>query len=402
MDETLFAQLQEVEKSGLIEDSFFTEEEVRFFEKNYVFVFDDDLLVEQLRHQSLSRIFDKKHMVLTIAPTHNCNFNCGYCYEKWRNPGRMSDETEDAIVQFLKKRMEQDAMDTLNLTWYGGEPLLETKRLLSLGLKIKGLGLNVLENEIVTNGYLLDSKRIEVLSEIGVDTIQVTLDGLRVDHDKRRPLLNGNGTFDKIVENLDGLFSGKFCDSFFVAVRVNIDKSNQVKFWEVFEWLNERYPSKNLVVYPGWIHLEDSNPSKCNCFGRNESTDFCISALKERNVCLEKIYPDDINVECLVRNPNNMIIGWRGEIYKCFEDLGETSLVVGNIHDDPVFSNHELQAKYSVGIDHYQEEECQSCSYLPICHGGCPKRRMENKYEGKNNDCCTPFKGRIEDYLELL
>ena len=76
-------------------------------------------------------------------------------------------------------------------------------------------------------------------------------------------------------------------------------------------------------------------------------------------------------------------------------------LVVGNLHDKNIWMNHELIAKYAVGIDHYQDPECRKCSYLPICHGGCPIRRLENKYEGKSNDCCTPFKGRLEDFLEL-
>jgi uncharacterized protein len=119
LDETIFNQLKVVEQEGVCASDHFTEEEILFFKKNYILVADDDALVEQLHHQSLSRIFDKKHLVLTIAPTHNCNFNCGYCYEKWRNPGSMSDETEEAIVRYLKERMSQDGMDTINLTWYG-------------------------------------------------------------------------------------------------------------------------------------------------------------------------------------------------------------------------------------------------------------------------------------------
>lgn len=314
----------------------------------------------------------------------------------------MSDETENALISFLQERIENDHLDTLNLTWYGGEPLLETDRLLSLGLKINGLGLNILENEIITNGYLLDAKRLDVLAKIGVGTIQVTIDGIECEHDKRRPLRNGKGTFKKIIDNLDYLFSGKYSNAFSVAIRVNIDKSNHKMFWNVFDWLNERYKSSKLFVYPGWVHLDETNASKCSCFDRNESTDFCLSAANERNVFFEKIYPDDINIECLVRNPYNMIVGWQGEIYKCFEDLGDETKIVGNIHQTPVFNNNELLAQYSVGIDHYQDSTCKTCSYLPICHGGCPKRRIENRYEKYHNDCCTPFKGRIEDYLELF
>ncbi|WP_255434151.1 SPASM domain-containing protein [Carboxylicivirga sp. M1479] len=77
-------------------------------------------------------------------------------------------------------------------------------------------------------------------------------------------------------------------------------------------------------------------------------------------------------------------------------------MLVGNINDKHIWSNHQLNAQYSMGIDHYQDPVCRDCSFLPICRGGCPKRRYENKYEGKQNDCCTPFKGRIEDYLELI
>ena len=106
-------------------------------------------------------------------------------------------------------------------------------------------------------------------------------------------------------------------------------------------------------------------------------------------------------MECMTRTPYSMLIGSQGEIYKCYEDLGNKELTVGNINDPEVWHNYELIAKYAVGIDHYNDPECRKCSYLPICRGGCPIRRFENVYKGKHNDCCTPFKGRIKDYIEL-
>ncbi len=376
-------------------------EELIFLQENYLLVESDEAIVEQLHHQSLQRVFDKTHLILTIAPTQNCNFNCEYCYEKWRTPGSMSDQTERAIISYIEKRIREDGLDTLNLTWYGGEPLLESKRIESLGEKIKMLEINVLENEIITNGFLLDEKRFDILNRISVDTIQVTIDGSKEIHDLRRPLLNGGGTFDRIIHNLDRHFVGGLKERFTIAIRVNIDKSNQELFWDIYTWLHDRYQSDKLVVYPGWVYLDESNQSKCKCFSRNEATDFCISAVKEKGICLEKIFPDDITIECLVRNPNNLIIGWQGELYKCYEDLGDASLVVGNINDIDIINNEKLIAQYSVGIDHFQDQICKTCPYLPICHGGCPKRRFENKYEGKNYDCCTPFKDRLGDFIDL-
>ena len=169
----------------------------------------------------------------------------------------------------------------------------------------------------------------------------------------------------------------------------------------MFKWLNDRYKSSKLIVYPGWIHLEDVNPLKKICFNRNEATDLCLDLYEKYGIVAEKFFPDDINMECLVRNPYSMLVGWQGEIYKCYEELGNEKLIVGHLKSERIWENYELLAKYTVGIDHYQDSQCRECAYLPICHGGCPKRRLENKYEGKNNDCCTPFKERLEDFIEL-
>lgn len=404
LDDSLFDILNTVSvKKGPIEDSLqlFTEDEITFFQKNYILVDNDDVLVEIMHHQSMARIFNRKHLVLTIAPTQNCNFSCTYCYEKWRKSGRMDDQTENALIDYLKTQQQKYGLETINLTWYGGEPLLEYKRIASLGDKLNKLGIRLIENEIITNGFLFTHEAIKVLVDIGVTGVQITLDGLKDIHDRRRPQVNGQGSFDKIIENLDAYFAGEYRDYFIIAIRVNIDKQNRENYLQMHKWLNERYRSSRLIVYPGWIHLDDLNPLKAMCFGRNEATDLCLDLFKKYGIISEKFFPDDINMECLVRNPYSMIVGWQGEIYKCFEELGDKELIVGNINNKHVWNNYELLSKYSVGIDHYQDSKCRQCSYLPICRGGCPKRRLENKYEGKHNDCCTPFKGRLEDYIEL-
>lgn len=399
LDHSLFDDLNEISNSDnkdIIQ--LFSEDDLLYFKNNFIFVENDEAIVEQMHHESMSRIYDKKHLILTIAPTQFCNFSCTYCYEKWRTPGRMSDDTANALVQHLKDQKRIYGLETICLTWYGGEPLIEHERIRSLGEHIKELNIIIIESDIITNGYLFDEKRIKILVDLNIDSVQITLDGFKDVHDTRRPLLNGKGTFDKIIDNLDNFYSGEYKDKMSIALRVNIDKST---YLDIYNWLKERYPSDKFVVYPGWIHLDENNEKKCDCFSRNEATDFCFDLCKNHGIVSEELYPDDINMECLVRNPNSMIVGWQGEIYKCYEDLGNENLIVGNLHHENIWTNHELIAKYAVGIDHYQDKTCRECSYLPICRGGCPLRRFENKYEGKSNDCCTPFKGRLEEFLEL-
>ena len=106
-------------------------------------------------------------------------------------------------------------------------------------------------------------------------------------------------------------------------------------------------------------------------------------------------------MECMTRSPHSMLIGSKGEIYKCYEELGEKKNVVGISTIEKCGLIFREFLNYTTGIDHYKDPKCRKCSYLPICTGGCPIRRLENVYMGKNNDCCTPFKGRISSYIKL-
>ena len=360
----------------------------------------DEASVDILHHQSLSRLYNRKHLVLTIAPTQNCNFDCSYCFEKWRTPGRMSDEVELAILNYLKVQKESNGLETVSLTWYGGEPLLEKERILSLGKGIKALGFEMLENEIITNGYLLDEKSLSIFSEVGIESIQITIDGFEELHNSKRPLIGGKPTFKRIIKNIDDFSISSYSNVFLVAIRINVDKSDVNQFLSIREWLKNRYPEDNVFVYPGWIHRDEGHPSRCNCLSRNETTNVVLELFK-KGIEIEDMYPDDISFECLVRNPYSIIVGSKGELYKCYEDIGDDKKVVGNISDENTWTNMDLIASYSVGNDHFQDPICRACSYLPICQGGCPKRRYENKYEGKNYDCCTPFKDRLDDFIEL-
>jgi uncharacterized protein len=76
----------------------FSSEEIDFLHKNYVLVENDDDLIDIMEYQSFCRLFSRKHLVITIVPTQSCNFNCAYCFEKWRSSGNMDDNTANSIL----------------------------------------------------------------------------------------------------------------------------------------------------------------------------------------------------------------------------------------------------------------------------------------------------------------
>lgn len=81
LDNSLFEILNSLSTNKLSIErclQLFSKDEITFFQDNYILVDDDDILVEIMHHQSMARIFNRKHLVLTIAPTQNCNFSCTY------------------------------------------------------------------------------------------------------------------------------------------------------------------------------------------------------------------------------------------------------------------------------------------------------------------------------------
>ena len=171
--------------------------------ENGIYVEDDFNEMDFLKYFHYKTKFSNETLYLTIAPTLDCNFACPYCYEN-RRKGKMTQEIQDAIVDFVEDAISKGTKK-LDISWYGGEPLLYPDIVESLSRRINDLAQRsgcTVSMHMVTNGYLLTEPIVEMLDEVGVSRIQITLDGLKNYHDVRRPLRNGAGTFDKIIENL--------------------------------------------------------------------------------------------------------------------------------------------------------------------------------------------------------
>lgn len=94
-------------------------------------------------------------------------------------------------------------------------------------------------------------------------------------------------------------------------------------------------------------------------------------------------------------------MGPKGELYQCWEDVGNPDMVIGNIHEDDPITNPVLQARYSIGTDAYNDAECRECNVLPICGGGCANKRLRTKQFGEAGlEFCSSYKDNLTTYLE--
>jgi uncharacterized protein len=144
---------------------------------------------------------DALHLIL--LPTEQCNFRCTYCYEDFV-VGRMEPSTVSSIKRLIERRI--DGLETLTISWFGGEPLLAlpvvediSQHIVALAAARPGVQYGA---DMTTNGYFLDAARAHHLAALGIRFFQVSLDGPERLHDRTRIRADGRGSFDRIWKNL--------------------------------------------------------------------------------------------------------------------------------------------------------------------------------------------------------
>jgi uncharacterized protein len=398
VEEGLLPSLRELQKDA---DSFDFSRlpQLYLILRQYGFLVEDDQdekLYNVLKMNRLTANYATKTLMLTVAITRNCNFDCSYCYEGNRSGSAMSEAVVDQLISFIRLHT---GLKSLSIVWYGGEPLLAIDRIRLITKKVEtmdkkyGAGL-------VTNGYLLTKEISEELNDLHIEWIQITLDGKKETHDGRRYLKTGGPTYDRIMQNLESLMQSSYKGT--VSIRVNVDSRNEDEFIEVYRQIHDRFPEeygKRIYVYPGFVK-GDEHPDVSCFFDSDEKGRFIAATCEKYGVEALATFPRKPVVGCTLTKRNAYVVGPDGELYKCWDDVGVESLVVGHI-DRLDNWNMGLIAEGMTACSYLDSSECKECFYFPICDGGCHKVRMRNLHDDKKRDCCSYFKNHLDELLEL-
>lgn len=367
------------------------EDDVReVLKKTKSIVESDEVELLKIKHKTYQNRHSQKILNLTINPTLACNFSCTYCFEKEHANIYMSDKIEDDIISYIKNYKE---IQGLRVTWFGGEPLLNFKGLKSLSTKMLALGYNYSAG-IITNGYLLTPDVVSEFPQLNIRTIQVTLDGVRTGHNARRSLKNGAPTFDVIVRNIR--YIAENIPSITINIRVNIDKTNKDAFIELFEEYNGKY--KNLNIYPAFVKDENGCDTCTSSLNISERFTFNKDLYNKTGINFNRFINLNGRTECAVRCNTSIVIGPEGELYKCWDDVGDKDMVYGYIANGGYVTNESLLYNYLIGADQFNDSKCIECLMLPACAGGCPKKRIQDTQRKKKMSC--PYDvNKITDYI---
>ena len=277
-----------------------------------------------------------RSLQLIVLPTEACNFRCVYCYESFQYK-RMEEWVVRGIKSLITRRAGR--LDRLLLSWFGGEPLLARDIIEEVLGHTHAVARTQerleVRSEITTNGYLLTPPVFARLVSLGVAEYQISLDGPKHVHDRKRVLAGGRGTFDRIWENLLAMRESPY--AFQVIVRLHADREN-VAFLPSFlrEYAAELGGDSRYELYLRPIGRFGGPNDHLLPILEDEEVDGVVGGLKAEasRLGLRQFDVSRDSDVCYAARANSFVVRANGRLNKCTLALEHPANQVGHIEED--------------------------------------------------------------------
>ena len=327
-------------------------------------------------------------VVLTLTATMDCNLGCYYCYEE-RSRKRLEFEDTNAIIDHLRLVYKDNKKRSLHVDWYGGEPLLNIEYINQASVEIQKFCRDESINyhaSIISNGTLWPENVEEFVQKHKIRQVQISFDGMKQNHNKRRRYRKEFGTEENNSFDIILALVEKLLNIVTVDVRFNLDWNNKNDIDPFLDliisrgWFNRRYP---VIFQPARL---SSYTEKASFMRKKqlsiEEFDSIRSEVREKLEEIGKVeesevpdgFPFPKTHVCAALATDSFVIGSDKLIYRCGLQVGESHRAVGSLN------NSERKFPDSIWWGQFDPTEissCSSCSFLPICFGGCPKKHLE-------------------------
>lgn len=337
--------------------------------------------------------------------TIDCNFACTYCFEN--NSRRDKVFTAQKIdvdyfdnIEKIISSMRSD--DPEKIILFGGEPLLEgNKKSIRRALALKDK-LGIAEFEVITNGY-----NVDLFSDVLIDkniVFQITLDGTKYTHEKRRIKKRTGASYEKIIQNIS-LLIGRGQR---VELRVNVDQNNYqdipMLFDEFIEFGFHEYQtfSPYLAYTLDYDNFEDGMPP------RDLYVYFCQQESIRRfdigrdPLGLEKMLQASIiqntpfsftSTNCGANKGSMIVFAPDGRLHACW-DCGPNDEEIGHYYptvswNDASYNKNWLSRKLT------NLPLCNKCKYALFCGGGC-----QYLAEKRTGDFFSPYCNGFQELFD--
>ena len=332
---------------------------------------------------------------LLIKPTHKCNLNCEYCYEKearnFYGDKTLRIEALDKLLNVFTKQYKN-----INIIWHGGEPLLAGEDWYNKAYNVieKYKDNNVIKCSMQSNGILYDEYK-DMIEKYNIDY------SISYDYINNNSIRCFNQNLNPKIQNLH------------INTISVIDLNSIDKIIEQYEFNKDNFinNSMNHIFIPSDIdlnelrhYIEKYKEFLTHVFFDYKNIDnyeermsinyFKIvlgykSVLCEHKECLTDFY-------CLDVDEN---------VYHC-DRFSNNNYVFCNINDiDYVTDIYNTDGFKKFKMQHLNiKKECQSnCEIFSLCNGGCIANRIiVNENMRLNNSDCLFIRSILLHCFELV
>jgi uncharacterized protein len=371
--------------------------------------------------RNLKVIEKNKRLNVVIMPTARCNLICDYCGQEHAHIN-LTEAQANILIARVRDMLNFSNYTTLHVKWFGGEPLIGIKLIHYITSQLfavcRQFGV-AYSSMIVTNGTLLTTETgRQLFFDCGITKYEITFDGPESTHDTRRKTKTGEGTYQKIINNLISFVNSSEFMGATIIIRCNIDSQNVNFASQLVDDLTSIGLAGRVRLYFATIYSWGEAVGQKRALTRKE---FSKKELKLAKYAIQKGFPQAILPEpkaiaCIHLEDDGVVISPDGGIYTCTEiPLVPKYHVNSNIEFNNLSENNRqtiwreghitepspLDGQVRKPSTWYQEIlenkwPCSRCEFLGVCGGGCPKDWRENR------QVCPQFKYNIEDRMKFV
>lgn len=324
--------------------------------------------------------------------TMGCNMRCKHCGSSCENPAKDELTTEEALN--LCDDLGRLGLEFVTLS--GGEPT--TRK--DWPLIAKGLRKNNIIPTMITNGWLLNEEIIDKAIDSRVNTIAISIDGIRDTHD----FMRREGSFDRDIKALELMKRKGMRSSVITTInKKNLDELEDLKklFMEkgVSSWqlqfglpMGNLHNNSELVINPDDINriIDFAYENKDNGIMRIDLAD-CMGYYNLKEIEVRKTAHGAASLwNGCNAGKYTMGILCNGDILGC-TSIRNREFIEGNIRKRSIIDiwNDPNNFKWSRDMKKVKlKGTCSKCRYGNVCLGGCANTRLcmngdvysENKY----------------------
>lgn len=245
----------------------------------------------------------------------------------------MGMDTVEAILNFVRRKASQ--LEHLDISWFGGEPLLNLKavRALSSGFRAICEADNIaLQGFMSTNASLLTAELLTELVHSGISRYQITFDGSEEAHNRQRLAANGKPTYETLWANLCSF--QELTITFEALVRVHVTPSTIQEAREFLGVLREQFgrDTRFKVAVANVSHWGGPNDHQIPVFSDPSAT---LRTLAGEIAPANQII--QTNAVCSAASPFDLVIRPNGTVVKCAHSLDLDENQLGHLTQEGQF-----------------------------------------------------------------